>query len=1008
MFDRPICRVVACFIAFAAMLEIVHAASDVPAAWLHDAELTDVAFVDAEHGWAVGDRGVVWRTDDGGKVWHLANSTVACRLESVSFADAERGWIAGGDALPYLHTSRGVILATSDGGRTWTNELRTDLPRIWKLQLHGEQGWAFGEPSALFGGGIFTTRDAGRSWSSAIPEEVQPAWTAADAPRPDIAAVAAANGVYAIAPGGRAKLTAGPSLAVSRPRRIKFADETDGWLCGDNGLLLRTRDGGETWQDMRDRLPDRAGRVFDFHALEVRGRDIWLAGSPGTLVWHSADDGETWTARPTVQTAPLKAITFVDCHRGWAVGSFGRILATRDGGHTWRAQLGSAQRAALVGVHAKATDVPLAAYAQFAGNDGYLAHSIVMHEPYSSQGRSSQDAVTRRLHDALVSVGASSGESASRFPIPDDATLWSTAALVEVWNQTRERGDADAMAQYEEYIVRQIRTWRPEAIVTHDPANVVGQDSLRSLVASVVLSAAQKAADPRAFPEHLSNAALQPWRVKRIFGALSPGEQGPIELLPIKVAPRLGLSLGEAIRPASGLLENTYSAAKSVAFRTLMDHAPTTNGRRDFFSGALGEETRDARRSTDNASPATLAGVQQRLVARRNAQGILAHATKNRASTLGWLGQLDALAKGLDDESTAEIVRQLADRYEQQGEWEMAAEAHRVMTQRYAKSPLGPTSLAWLLAFESSGEIAMRKRANPGHAVRQASAEEPAVTTPNPNAAPEPTTSNRRMAPLQALLAQSDARAGAEAEFRFPLAAMERKALLSGETPNSAKDPHAALADVRLGDAWARLAFAEKWLGTRRGKPPVAVWPCKSTNEKPYLDGKLDDKLWQSASPIKLADGSGGEVRILRDDEFLFIGGEFSRDSSSSPQRAKKTDIRDAELSGIDRFELAIDVDRDYVTAFTLAVDPTGRTNDRIGRDISWNPEWFVATREQANGWTLEVAIPLGELSRHRATRESPWAVSIRLHTTGAGIRSATNDASAELNPASYGWLDFD
>jgi hypothetical protein len=54
------------------------------------------------------------------------------------------------------------------------------------------------------------------------------------------------------------------------------------------------------------------------------------------------------------------------------------------------------------------------------------------------------------------------------------------------------------------------------------------------------------------------------------------------------------------------------------------------------------------------------------------------------------------------------------------------------------------------------------------------------------------------------------------------------------------------------------------------------------------------------------------------------------------------------------------------------------------------------------------VAIPLGELSRHRATRESPWAVSIRLHTTGAGIRSATNDASAELNPASYGWLDFD
>ena len=33
---------------------------------LSDAALQDVCFVDRLHGWAVGDRGVIWQTQDGG------------------------------------------------------------------------------------------------------------------------------------------------------------------------------------------------------------------------------------------------------------------------------------------------------------------------------------------------------------------------------------------------------------------------------------------------------------------------------------------------------------------------------------------------------------------------------------------------------------------------------------------------------------------------------------------------------------------------------------------------------------------------------------------------------------------------------------------------------------------------------------------------------------------------------------------------------------------------------
>ena len=40
-----------------------------PPEMLPDAELTAVTFVDPDRGWAVGDRGVIWQTSDGGRNW---------------------------------------------------------------------------------------------------------------------------------------------------------------------------------------------------------------------------------------------------------------------------------------------------------------------------------------------------------------------------------------------------------------------------------------------------------------------------------------------------------------------------------------------------------------------------------------------------------------------------------------------------------------------------------------------------------------------------------------------------------------------------------------------------------------------------------------------------------------------------------------------------------------------------------------------------------------------------
>ena len=89
---------------------------------LDDAELTDVYFVDPDRGWTVGDRGVIWRTEDGGRIWKRQASQTTCRLESVCFLDAFRGWAVGGWIHPYTHVTTAVVLATRDGGQTWRRQ----------------------------------------------------------------------------------------------------------------------------------------------------------------------------------------------------------------------------------------------------------------------------------------------------------------------------------------------------------------------------------------------------------------------------------------------------------------------------------------------------------------------------------------------------------------------------------------------------------------------------------------------------------------------------------------------------------------------------------------------------------------------------------------------------------------------------------------------------------------------------------------------------------------------
>jgi photosystem II stability/assembly factor-like uncharacterized protein len=126
---------------------------------------------------------------------------------------------------------------------------------------------------------------------------------------------------------------------------VYFVDSKRGWVAGDDGTVLRTEDGGATWQ------PQRVGTSANVNDLYFRNRDdgYLLAGNQ---IFITENGGETWQPSGTFSAADfggaepeLYSVRFTGKKRGWVVGSLSRgetvvdslLLHTTDGAH-WQRQ----------------------------------------------------------------------------------------------------------------------------------------------------------------------------------------------------------------------------------------------------------------------------------------------------------------------------------------------------------------------------------------------------------------------------------------------------------------------------------------------------------------------------------------------------------------------------------------------------------------------------------------------------------------------------------------------
>ena len=259
-------------------------------AWLHT-----VFFLDENRGWAVGSRGTLLATIDGGKSWQIRSQPTVDVLRDIYFTDDQNGWLLCEANLYDLKSKddpQTYLMQTTDGGESWKriNIQGADVnARLVRAIFSRGRGWAFGEE-----GTIFTTRDSGVTW------------TRLQSPT-------------------RHLLLGGT-----------FIDDDRGWLVGAGATIIQTSDGGETWHISR--LVDASRTAVRFGATSfVDNRLGWAVGSEGSI-YHTENGGRTWQQQSSGITADLFDVKFLDATEGWAVGAEGTIIHTNDGGRHWTAE----------------------------------------------------------------------------------------------------------------------------------------------------------------------------------------------------------------------------------------------------------------------------------------------------------------------------------------------------------------------------------------------------------------------------------------------------------------------------------------------------------------------------------------------------------------------------------------------------------------------------------------------------------------------------------------------
>ncbi|MCI0450129.1 MAG: YCF48-related protein [Chlorobi bacterium] len=255
--------------------------------------LLDIDFINANTGWTCGDNGVILKTTNGGLNWVQQASEVLKRLEGIDAVDANTLYCVG-----WFQT----ILKSTNGGTNWLiirdGQVSPPDPSFFKCYfLNANTGWLL----RSLGGYVLRTTNGGLSFDSTFTNN-------------------------------------------SFNRDIYFKDPLNGVLCGNGAWVMKSTDGGITWNQIFLPLLTSAPNLYRLSFVGDFGWTIGEGGESGLgrMVFRTTNFGSNWDsiARVPYPNNELNySVFFSSLNTGYAGGTAGYLFKSTNGGFNWYQQV---------------------------------------------------------------------------------------------------------------------------------------------------------------------------------------------------------------------------------------------------------------------------------------------------------------------------------------------------------------------------------------------------------------------------------------------------------------------------------------------------------------------------------------------------------------------------------------------------------------------------------------------------------------------------------------------
>lgn len=332
----------------AALITVVILNSNLYAGWFglqtgSNSYLTSIYFNNALTGYVGGLNGYIAKTTDGGGSWVQQNSLMSTSfVRSISFINLNTGYICGDGGqirkttnggsswIPqftntvdgiycieavdsnyvYAAVNNGTILRSTDGGNTYFSVTVSPNQLLTLDFVSIDTGFAAGQ-----GGVVYKTTNAGVNWTFLNASTLNNFW--------DICALSGSE-LYLAAYYGtiRKSLNAGGTFTPAYAYNLNYEDihmvnSMIGYACALDGYLVKTTDGGLTWNDQTSGSTENLNEIFFVDAktgyiactagtvlkttdggdnfnlavISPNNSEVLISGSTSVIRWASAESG---------------------------------------------------------------------------------------------------------------------------------------------------------------------------------------------------------------------------------------------------------------------------------------------------------------------------------------------------------------------------------------------------------------------------------------------------------------------------------------------------------------------------------------------------------------------------------------------------------------------------------------------------------------------------------------------------------------------------------------------